>query len=147
MVDNFSTAKIAKDYDSVSSLDLEEDRIAKAVFEAGLEVHKKLGPGLLESCYESCLAKELDLRNINYARQKAISIQYKGLLVDQAFRADLILENKMILEIKSCEQITNLHSAQLMTYMKLLDVRIGFIMNFNTPLFKNGVKRLVLRRS
>lgn len=103
-----------------------------------------LGPGLLESTYEHCLAYELQARRLKVGRQVPLPIIYEGLRLDAGYRLDLLIEDSIILEIKSVEALTRLHEAQILTYLKLSKHRLGFLMNFNVPLFKHGVRRLAL---
>ena len=125
-------------------LDSEVEVLARAVVDAGLKVHKALGPGLLESVYEHCLAHELQARGIEARRQVALPILYDGLKLDAGYRLDVVADEKIIIEIKAVEALTRLHEAQILTYLKLSGYRLGFLMNFNVPLFKQGLRRLVL---
>jgi GxxExxY protein len=109
-----------------------------------LKVHKALGPGLLESAYEHCLAHELSVRGVSLRRQAALPSRYDGVTLDAGYRVDLVVHNAIILEVKSVDALTPLHHAQLLTYLKLSGCRLGFLMNFNVPLFKQGLKRVVL---
>lgn len=120
-----------------------ENELSKIVFELGLKVHKVLGPGLLESAYEECLFYELNKNNILVERQKIVPIKYEEIILDAGFRTDLIIENKLILELKTVSEINDLHLAQLLTYLKLSNCKLGMIMNFNVVLFKSGVKRVI----
>jgi GxxExxY protein len=122
----------------------EVEAAAAIVVDAGLAVHKALGPGLLESAYEHCLAHELSARGVAFERQLVVPLVYRGMQIDAGYRLDLVVANSIIIEIKSVEMLTALHEAQLLTYLKLSSRRIGFLMNFNVPLFKNGVRRFVL---
>jgi len=119
-----------------------ENEISKIVFENGLKIHRKLGIGLYESIYEECLSYELKKANVKVERQKALSIQYEELLMENAFRMDLLIENKVVLEIKSVEVLTNFHAAQLKNYLRLGNYKLGMLINFNSQLFKNGVMRI-----
>lgn len=103
-----------------------------------------LGPGLLESAYEHCLAHELHIRGLAVARQVSLPITYDGLKLDAGYRLDLVVEGSIIVEVKAVEALTRLHEAQVLTYLKLSAHRLGFLMNFNVPLFKQGLRRLVL---
>lgn len=114
---------------------------------AAIEVHRALGPGLLESAYEECLCHELSLRNIEHKRQVPVPILYKGLKLDCAYRLDVLIENAVILEIKSVEQLTGIHEAQLLTYMKITRIPVGLLINFNTPFLKTGIVRKVLKEA
>ncbi|MGB7572417.1 MAG: GxxExxY protein [Thermodesulfobacteriota bacterium] len=113
------------------------------VIGAAIEVHKHLGPGLLESAYEECLCHELRLREIVYERQKPLAINYKQVRLDCGYRLDLVVEDKVILELKSCERIEDIHKAQLLTYLKLSGLQLGLILNFNVPIMKEGIVRVV----
>ena len=113
------------------------------VIGAAIEVHKALGPGLLESTYEQCLCIELGLRNLPYERQKEIPITYKGVNLDCAYRLDIVISNQLIVELKACEEIQPIHEAQLLTYLKLSGIKVGLLINFNVPVLKEGIKRLV----
>ena len=109
-----------------------------------IEVHRNLGPGLLESVYQQCLAYELSKANIKFEMEKAIPIKYKKVNIDCAFRADFIVDNKIILELKTVEEIIPIHEAQLLTYLKLTEIKLGVILNFKVKLLKDGIKRMVL---
>ena len=118
--------------------------IAKQVVDAGLKIHRTLGPGLLESAYENCLAREFELRQLNFSRQEALPIVYEGLHLESGYRLDIVVENLVIIEVKAVEQLNRLHEAQLLTYLRFSNYRIGLLMNFNVPLFKQGVRRFVM---
>ena len=120
------------------------DVLARAVVDAGLTVHKALGPGLLESTYEHCLAHELRLRSLVSQRQVPAPVIYKGEKLDAGYRLDLVIERSIIVEVKAVEALTRLHEAQLLTYLRLSGFRLGFLMNFNVILFKSGVRRMVI---
>ncbi|BDQ01747.1 MAG: hypothetical protein KatS3mg036_1127 [Ignavibacterium sp.] len=122
---------------------MHENEIAKIIFEAGLKVHKALGPGLLESAYEECMFYELKKLAIKVEKQKALPLIYEEVKLDVGYRIDLLVENKVIIEIKSVEALNDLHLAQLLTYLKLSNCKLGLLINFNTVLFKNGVRRVV----
>ena len=113
------------------------------VIGAAIEVHKVLGPGLLESAYEECLSHELDLRKVPYMRQKELKIEYKGVRLDCGYRLDLLVAGELILELKACEAIEKIHEAQLLTYLKLTHIKVGLLINFNVPVLKEGIKRLI----
>ena len=110
---------------------------------AAIEVHKELGPGLLESVYETCLCKELRLRNINCIRQAPIPVIYKEEVLDADFRIDILVENEIIIELKAVEILLPVHKAQLLTYLRLTDKRLGFLINFNVPKLVEGFNRMV----
>ena len=118
--------------------------VAHVVIDAGLKVHKALGPGLLESAYEHCLAYELGVRGISLRRQAALPIYYEGMQLDVNYRIDLFVEEMLVVEVKSVDRLTPLHEAQLLTYLRLSRCRLGLLMNFNVLLFKQGLRRLVL---
>ena len=118
--------------------------LTEKVLGAALEVHRHLGPGLLESAYEACLSHELSTRSIRFQRQVVLPVRYKGMAIDCSYRMDMVIENTLILEIKSVEKIDPVHTAQLMTYLKLSQMRIGILLNFNVPILKQGIVRRVL---
>lgn len=120
-----------------------ENEIAKIVLDCAFEIHKTLGPGLLESVYEITLEFELKQKGLKVERQKVIPLIYKGLKFIESFRADLIVENKIILEIKSVEILYKVASKQLLTYLKLTDKKLGLLLNFNESLMKKGIIRVV----
>lgn len=120
-----------------------ENEISKIVFELGMKVHRTLGPGLLESSYEECLFYELSKSNLKVERQKILPVYYEGKLMETSYRIDIIVEDKLILELKAVESINDLHLAQLLTYLKLSNCKLGLLINFNVSLFKNGVKRVI----
>ena len=119
------------------------DIITGEILDACIEVHKNLGPGLLESTYEICLLKEFELRGIKAINQIKLPIEYKGFALDQDYRIDILVEDEFILELKSVETLLPIHKAQLITYLKLADKRLGFLINFNVPLLKNGFQRVI----
>ena len=110
---------------------------------AAIEVHKALGPGLLESAYEECLCHELGLRRFTYERQKPLPVKYKGSKLDCGYRLDVVVEKIILLELKSCEKIEPIHKAQLLTYLKLSGLKVGLLLNFNVPVMKDGIVRIV----
>jgi GxxExxY protein len=120
-----------------------ENQLSKIVFDLGMKVHKSLGPGLLESSYEECLYYELCKTDLKVEQQKLLPVIYEGLRMETSYRIDLMIEDKLILELKAVENLTDLHLAQLLTYLRLSNSKLGMIMNFNVPLFKNGVKRVI----
>ena len=122
---------------------MDENTIARQVVDAAYSVHTELGPGLLESVYESALCHELHARNINYARQHWIQVTYKNAKLMDAFRADILVENKVIIELKSIENVMPVHKKQLITYLKLADCRLGLLINFGSCLIKDGITRIV----
>jgi GxxExxY protein len=120
------------------------DERSNRVIGCALEVHRELGPGLLESTYEQCLAHELKLNGVRYKLQHPQTVEYKGVRLDCGYRVDLLIEDELIVELKSVEQIKGIHEAQLLTYMKLTGVKTGLLMNFNVTKLKYGIKRFVL---
>lgn len=120
-----------------------EEEISKIVFEAALKVHKALGPGLLESAYEECLYYELKKSNLKIEKQKALPLIYEEVKMDVGYRIDILIEDKFIVEIKSVEALNDVHLAQLLTYLKLSDCKLGLLINFNVKLLKNGVRRVI----
>jgi GxxExxY protein len=119
-----------------------ENAIAREIVDAAFRIHTTLGPGLLESVYESVLSYELTRRGLHIARQQAIPVVYENVRIDEGFRADLIVEHKVIVEIKSVEALGHVHKKQLLTYLRLADKRLGLLINFNTALIKNGITRI-----
>lgn len=122
---------------------MRENELSKIVFDCALKVHKTLGPGLLESAYEECLFYKLKKTRLYIEKQKALPIIYEEVKLDIGYRIDIIIENKLILEIKSVEALNDVHFAQLMTYLKSTDCKLGMLLNFNVSLIKNGIKRVV----
>nr|WP_306819380.1 GxxExxY protein [Bacteroides acidifaciens] len=118
--------------------------LTNKVLGLAFEVHTQLGAGLLESTYESCLFYELKENNINVERQKKLPIIYKGIQLDTDYRIDLLIDNQLIIELKSVEALQPIHSAQLLTYMKLSNLKYGLLLNFNVPHLKQGIKRFIL---
>jgi GxxExxY protein len=121
----------------------EVDQLASVVVDAGLKVHRTLGPGLLESVYENCLDRELELRGVASRRQVGLPIVYEGMTLEAGYRLDLLVEDAIIVEVKAVEALSRLHEAQVLTYLRLSKKRLGLLMNFNVVLFKDGVKRLI----
>ena len=120
------------------------DKLSNQVLGCALEVHKTLGPGLLESAYESALAYELSTAGLKVQRQVDVPVVYKEMKLDCGFRIDLLVEKQLVVELKSVESLLPLHEAQLLTYLKLTGCKVGLLINFNVRLLKNGIKRLVL---
>jgi len=118
------------------------NQLTGEVINAAIEVHRTLGPGLLESIYEECLCHEVGLKEIPYERQKELPIEYKGIKLNANFRLDVLVNKQLILEIKSCDTLLPIHEAQLLTYLKLTGLKIGLLINFNVPMLKNGIKRI-----
>ncbi len=119
-----------------------ENEISKIVFECGLKIHRKLGIGLLESVYETCLVYELEKSGLKVERQKYLPIHYEEVKIENAFKMDVLVEEKVVLEIKSVESLNNFHAAQLKNYLRLGNYKLGMLLNFNSQLFKNGVRRI-----
>ena len=122
---------------------MNENEISKIIFESGLKIHRKLGVGLYEAVYEECLVYELKQRGLQIERQKDISIEYEGLLIERAFRVDLLIEYKVIIEIKAVPEINSYHTYQLLNYLRITGFKLGMLLNFHSLLFKDGVKRIV----
>jgi len=119
------------------------NNLTSQIIGAAIDIHKALGPGLLESVYEECLCHELNLRKIVFDRQVPIPVTYKNVKLDCGYRLDILVENSVILEIKSCDSLSPIHEAQLLTYLKLTGVEIGLLINFNVLVLKDGIKRIV----
>ena len=122
---------------------MHENEIARRVFECGLRVHKVLGPGLLESAYEECLRYELSKSGLFVEQQVILPVTYDDIKLDAGYRIDLRVENRLIVEIKAVEEIHDLHLAQILTYLRLSGCKLGLLINFNTELFRDGVKRVI----
>jgi GxxExxY protein len=118
--------------------------LSKKVIGCAIEVHKALGPGLLESAYQQCFCHELMLNNIGFQKEKPLPVNYKGCLLDCGYRMDIVVEDEIIIELKSVEQLMRIHEAQILSYMKLAGIRQGFLINFNVRLLKDGLKSFVL---
>jgi len=121
-----------------------DDEIGKAIVDAAFKVHKELGPGLLERVYEVCLAYELESRGLEVKRQTPVPITYGKISFDEGFRLDLLIENSVIIELKATEKTNPLWQAQILSYLRLSNNRLGFLINFNTPLFKQGIQRFAI---
>ncbi|MFZ0932102.1 MAG: GxxExxY protein [Syntrophobacteraceae bacterium] len=126
---------------------MEIEEIARVVVDSGYRVHKELGQGLLESVYEVVLAKLLKDRGLSLERQKPVPIIFSGFRFDEGFRADLLVEGKLLVEIKSVENLAPVHGKQLLTYLRLINLPLGLLMNFGAAIFKNGIKRIVNNHS
>ena len=120
------------------------NEVTDAIIGAAMEVHRALGPGLLESTYEMCLCRELSIRGLSFKRQVPIPVEYKGVKLDCGFRADIVVDNTILVEIKAIESLAAIHDAQLLSYLKLGGCKIGLLINFNVELLKHGVRRRVL---
>ena len=121
-----------------------ETKLTDKIIGAAIEVHRSLGPGLVESAYQKCLAREFDIQGIAFEVEKPIPLNYKGVNLECGYRADFIVEGDVILELKSVDKILPIHIAQMLTYLRLMGVRLGLILNFNVPVLKDGIKRIVL---
>ena len=119
------------------------NQLSNKAIGAAIEVHKALGPGLLESAYEKCLCHELKLRGLSFDNQKLLPLVFKGEELDCGYRLDIVVENAIILELKSCEKIEPIHKAQLLTYLKLSGLTLGLVLNFNVPAMRDGIVRIV----
>lgn len=123
---------------------MEFEELTNRVLSCAIEVHRILGPGLLESSYEQCLAHELEMNGIEFKLQHPVPVEYKGIKLDCGYRVDILVENSLILELKSIEETRSIHEAQLLTYMKLMRIKTGLLINFNVPTLRQGIKRFVL---
>jgi len=119
------------------------NKLSSKIIGAAIDVHKALGPGLLESAYEECLCYEMSLRDLSFERQKTLHVVYKEKKLDCGYRLDVVVANTIILELKACENIESIHRAQLLTYLKLSGLSLGLILNFNTTVMKDGIVRIV----
>ena len=126
-----------------SQTNMTENEIAKIIVDCCYKIHTTLGPGLLESVYEEVLCYELAKRELNFVRQKGIPVIYENIKMDLGFRADIVVENKVIVEIKSIEQIAPVHPKILLTYLRLINLKLGLMVNFNSALIKDGIQRIV----
>jgi GxxExxY protein len=123
---------------------LKFDELSNKVLGCAIEVHRELGPGLLESTYEQCLAYELNRSKIPFQLQVGLPVEYKQTRLDCGYRIDLLVDGRLIVEVKSVEQLLKIHEAQILTYMRLSKVKVGLLINFNVPLLKKGIKRFLL---
>ena len=123
---------------------MEFDRLSNRVIGCAIEVHRHLGPGLLESAYEQCLSYELQQSGIPFQTQIALPIEYKQVKLDSAYRIDMLVDNQLIVELKTVETLLKVHNAQLLSYMKLAKIHVGILINFNVDILRKGIKRLVL---
>ena len=122
----------------------ETEHLASRVIGAAIEVHKQLGPGLLESAYETCLAIELAHLGLPFERQKPLPIVYRGKAIDAAYRLDFVVADRLVLELKSVERLEPIHTAQVLTYLRLTGSKLALLINFNVPLLRDGLKRIIL---
>ncbi len=123
---------------------MEFEPLSHKVIGCALEVHRELGPGLLESTYEACLAHELSQAGLSFSRQTPMLVEYKGVRLDCGYRVDVLVENALILELKAVDEVLGIHEAQLLTYLKLSKLSVGLLINFNVPVLKDGIRRFVL---
>ncbi len=123
---------------------MRENELSGQVIGAAIEVHKQLGPGLLESAYEECLAHEMKLRGIFFERQKAVPLTYKGVQLDCGYRLDFLVDGLVVVELKTVKNFEPVHEAQMITYLRLTNKKLGLLLNFHTPLMKKGIKRIAL---
>ena len=122
----------------------ERDSLTESVIGLAIEVHRALGPGLLESAYQECLCYELKANGIAFGRQVALPVVYKSVKLDCGYRMDLVVDDRLVVELKTVERLLPIHEAQLLTYLRLSGIRTGLLLNFNTAVLKNGIKRMVL---
>jgi len=122
---------------------MDTNALSNRIIGTAIEVHKVLGPGLLESAYEECLCHELHLQKLSFERQKPLPVQYKSIKLDCGYKLDMVVEESIVLELKSCERIKPIHKAQLLTYLKLTGVNLGLLLNFNSVVMRNGIVRMV----
>jgi GxxExxY protein len=123
---------------------LYEKELTHRIINAAIEVHKALGPGLMESAYQACLAREMSLQDIPFKQETSLPVEYKGVRIDCSYRLDFLVDSKVVVELKAVDNIQPVHEAQLLTYLKLTGCHVGLIINFNVPVLKDGVKRMVL---
>ena len=135
------TAECAESAEMLEKAEL--DRLTEQIIGAGIEVHRTLGPGLLESAYEACLAFELTERNINFEQQKPLPVVYHKVKLDTGYRLDLLVEGTVIVEVKAVDQLAPIHKAQLLSYLKLSGCKVGLLINFNVNVLKHGIHRVV----
>lgn len=123
---------------------LMHEELTEKIVGAAIEVHRALGPGLLESAYEACLCRELEMRGVRFSRQFAVPVEYKGEKLDCGYRIDVLVEESVVVELKCVEKIDPIHTAQLLTYLKLAHKRVGLLLNFHVPTLRDGITRRVL---
>lgn len=129
---------------SFDELSEHEEEIATQVVDCAYTVHSRLGPGLLESVYEVCFCHELEKRDLNFKKQVSVPVKYDGIVFHEAFRLDVLVEDLIVCELKAADKPNNVWEAQLLTYLKLAGKRLGFIINFDVPVIKRGIKRIIL---
>jgi GxxExxY protein len=140
-INKFVIRQISKSHIKLVSMEVNE--ITKIVIGCAIEVHKQLGPGLLESAYQECLCYELKNKGLQIHREKAMPIIYKEIKLDHGYRMDILVENKVVVEIKTVEQFTDVHIAQVLTYLRLGNFKLGLLLNFHVSVLKNGIKRVI----
>jgi GxxExxY protein len=123
---------------------LHEEQLTERIIAAAIEVHRHLGPGLLESAYEACLCRELHLAGLRFTRQEGLPVEYKGIHLECGYRTDVVVEHRVVVEVKAVQQLSAIHEAQLHTYLRLSGVKVGLLLNFNVTLLKDGIVRRVL---
>ena len=123
---------------------MDANEITERIIGAAIEVHRALGPGLLESAYEECLCRDLTLSGISFERQRPLAVEYKGIRLECGYRLDLLVEKTVVVEVKAISVIEPIHEAQLLTYLRLGGWKVGLLINFNVPVLKNGIRRRVL---
>lgn len=121
---------------------MDGDELSGSIIGAAIEVHRTLGPGLLESAYEECLAHELELREVSFSRQVSLPLEYKGMRLECGYRLDLVVAERLIVELKTVEKLLPIHEAQLLTYLKMTGIKTGLLSNFNVATLKEGIKRI-----
>lgn len=131
-------------YSDSKEIPLLEKELTEKIISAAIEVHRALGPGLLESAYQTCMAHESTLRQLAFEQQVPLKINYKGIKLDGGYRLDFVYDKRVIVELKTVEQVLPVHEAQLITYLKLTGIRAGLLINFNMPVLKNGIYRRVV---
>lgn len=122
---------------------MELNKITETIIGAAIEVHRTIGPGLLESAYETCLARELELRGVSFERQRPLPVEYKAVRLDCGYRVDLLVEGTVVVEVKAVAGLEPIHEAQVLTYLRLGGWQVGLLINFNVPVMRNGIRRLV----
>ena len=119
------------------------NELTEQIIGAAIEVHKRIGPGLLESAYQACLGRELELRNVPFEKERPLPVEYKGVQLDCGYRLDLLVAGRVVVEIKAVDELLPVHTAQLLTYLKLGGWQVGLLINFNVALLKDGIRRIV----
>jgi len=124
--------------------DYPERQLTERIIGAAIEVHKVLGPGLMESAYQTCMMRELTIQGIQFETERQVPLEYKGVQLGISYRLDLVVEKKVIVELKSVEKLEAIHESQLLTYLRITGIKVGLLINFNVPALKYGIKRLIL---